>query len=251
MRLPLTAVLSSVLLVGSLAAADADYGPGGGKPNTPPMLGVEMSPVPTSVQDRLGIDAHTGVMVQEVFGNTAAQGMGIQRGDVITQINGQPIASMMDLRNEVGSSATGDPVNVVVRRGDQELHLSDSLKEWPAQIPKEPIDSAAEKRFRDYQAQRAKRQVDQLAGTSQQAAALADELAKLKNEPLSEGELAGARTAGEAPNAANPVSSSPSLRRSWRLTATAQVASVDQPAPAPSADLHPVAGAWRLRLSSR
>jgi membrane-associated protease RseP (regulator of RpoE activity) len=250
MHQPATALLSVVLLAAGLAAADADYGPGGGKPSTPPMLGVEMSPVPTSVQERLGIDSHTGVMVQEVFGNTAAQGMGIQRGDVITQINGQPINSMMDLRNEVGSSATGDPVNVVVRRGDQELHLSDTLKEWPAQIPKEPIDSAAEKRFRDYQAQRAKRQVDQLAETSQQAAALADDLAKLKNEPLREGELAGARGAGEAPLAARPESSS-SSRRPWRLTATAQVASVGQPLAAPAADLHPVGGAWRLRMSSR
>lgn len=247
MRLPLAALLSTALLAGGLTAADADYGPGGGKPSTPPMLGVEMSPVPTSVQDRLGIDAHTGVMVQEVFGNTAAQGMGIQRGDVITQINGQPITSMMDLRNEVGSSATGDPVNVVVRRGDQELHLSDSLKEWPAQIPKEPIDAAAEKRFRDYQAQRAKRQVDQLAETSQQAAALTEQLAKLKNESMPEGELPGA--AAESANAANP--SSTSARRTWRLTATAQVARVDPVAPAPAADLHPVAGAWRLRLTSR
>ncbi|GDY11233.1 hypothetical protein LBMAG53_01100 [Planctomycetota bacterium] len=249
MRLPLTALLSASLIVAGLTAADADYGQGGGKPSTPPMLGVEMSPVPTSVQDRLGIDAHTGVMVQEVFGNTAAQGMGIQRGDVITQINGQPITSMMDLRNEVGSSATGDPVNVVVRRGDQELHLSDSLKEWPAQIPKEPIDSAAEKRFRDYQAQRAKRQVDQLAETSQQTAALAEQLDQLKNATQPEGELPGAQAAAGSPSAA--LQSSAGVRRAWRLTATAQVARVDPVAPAPSADLHPVAGAWRLRLSSR
>ena len=168
-RLVSSALVSGALVSGALAisacmlpAADEDYR-AGSETNQRPMLGVEMSPVPTNIQDREGLDAHQGVLVQSTYSNTAADGMGLQRDDVILGINGQPISSMTDLRNEVGLTAVGDPIEVQITRNGQVLSMASEVKPWPATIPYEKLDSAAEKRFRDWQDRRQQRLADDVA----------------------------------------------------------------------------------------
>ncbi len=80
--------------------------------------------------------------------------MGIKTGDVITSINGSPISSMNDLRNEVSLIGVGGAATVEVLRNGQKVALTDNLGAWPKNIPREPIDEAAERRFRDWQARR-------------------------------------------------------------------------------------------------
>ena len=162
MRLSFLVSAALVLGAGLLPAADEDYR-AGAVTNQRPMLGVEMSPVPTNIQDREGLDAHQGVMVQSTYDNTAADGMGLQRDDVILGINGQTISSMTDLRNEVGLTAVGDPIEVQITRNGQILSLASEVKPWPATIPYEKLDSAAEKRFRDWQDRRQQRLADDVA----------------------------------------------------------------------------------------
>ena len=142
-------------------AADEDYRAGSAL-NQRPMLGIEMTPVETRLQDREGIDAHTGVQVQSTYSGTAAESMGLQKDDVILGINGQPISSMSDLRNEIGLTAVGDPVEVQVTRNGQVMSLNSSVKPWPAQIPYEKLDAAGEKRFRDWQDKRQQRLADEV-----------------------------------------------------------------------------------------
>jgi len=170
--------LSALCAGAALAAASSD-GDGGdyqstiSAPVAPPMLGIEMSPVPTNVQEQDGLNPHQGVYVQNTFNNTAAASMGVQPGDVVLQVNGSPIGSMSDLRNEIGMNAVGDPVDVVVQRGGQQLAMNAPLQPWPSDIPKERLDPAAEQRFRDWQADRQKQDQEQLDALSQDAADLA------------------------------------------------------------------------------
>ena len=159
----------------SATAADEDYR-AGAVTNQRPMLGVEMSPVPTHIQDREGLDAHQGVLVQSTYGGTAAEGMGLQRDDVILGINGQTITSMTDLRNEVGLSSVGDAIEVQVTRNGQVLNLLSEVRPWPENIPYEKLDSAAEKRFRDWQDRRQQRLADDVARLEQDADKLARRL---------------------------------------------------------------------------
>lgn len=162
MKISVLVSAALVLGAGMLPAADEDYR-AGAEANQRPMLGVEMSPVPTNIQDREGIDAHQGVLVQSTYNNTAADGMGLQRDDVILGINGQSISSMTDLRNEVGLTAVGDPIEVQITRNGQILSMASEVKPWPATIPYEKLDSAAEKRFRDWQDRRQQRLADDVA----------------------------------------------------------------------------------------
>ncbi len=170
-----------------------------------PMLGVEMTPVPVAVQERLGIDPHTGVMVQDVFPNTAASGMVLQRGDVITHVNGQPIGSMTDLRNEVGSQAVGQPVEVVVLRNGEQLARANVLREWPKGIPREPIDAEAEKRFREFQERKEKQQANSVNDVRQQAEALAKRQAEQQKALADALAAEAAETASAAAANGNPA----------------------------------------------
>jgi hypothetical protein len=242
-------LLALALVLPAAFATDAgDSPPSRDDPN--PMLGVEMSPVPTTVQERLGIDAYSGVLVQDVFPGTAAQAMGMQRGDVIMQVNGLPITSMTDLRNEVGSNRVGDPVETVVRRGNQELRLSDKLREWPTGVPKEPINAEAEKRFREYQAAKTNRQgqqVQQLAGQTDNMAQAIDQLKQAEAKAIEPEAANGPGSAGR-PEAGSGSTAAP--RRAWRLNAHAT--SPAQPAVADAVVREPAQPAtgpgWRLRL---
>jgi len=141
--------------------------------NQRPMLGVEMTPVPSHVQDKEGLTPSQGVYVQNTYPDTAASNMGLKPGDVIMDVNKQPITSMQDLRNEVGLNAIGDPVELSVVRDGKILQLSSKLRSWPDNIPYEKLDSESERRFREFQERR-------LQGQSEELRRLTDELAKAR-----------------------------------------------------------------------
>jgi len=172
--------LLALALAASAVAADG-YSPGSQRP----MLGVEMSPVPLNVQTQQGISNDQGVLVRQVFNGTAASNMGVQPGDVILSVNGTPIGSMTDLRNEVGGNNVGDPVAVVVRRNGEDVPLASALREWPATIPNDPIDAEAERRFKDWQQRRLARNRGDVRDLGQQAKALRDRLKESDAKPFS------------------------------------------------------------------
>jgi len=142
-------------------------------PAGPPMLGVEMTPVPISVQEKENLQPGQGVLVQSIFNDTAAQSMHLQPGDVVLAVNGQPIGSMTDLRNEVGLNQPGDPIDVTYQRSGQQYLGSSIIKPWPSNIPREPIDPAMEKQFQDWQQHRLERSQDEINDLQKQADKLA------------------------------------------------------------------------------
>ncbi len=166
-----------LLLVAALAVAvDEDYRATPAESQTP-MLGIEMTPVPSHVQEREGLTPHQGVLVQSTYPGTAAEGMGLQRGDVVLSVNDAPIGSMTDLRNEVGLTNVGDPIKVVVSRNGQQLEVGSSVREWPESIPREKIDAAGERRFRDWQDRRQRKQEEDLRRIAREAEDLRRQLA--------------------------------------------------------------------------
>lgn len=229
--------LLAFALAGGAVAADG-YSPG----NQRPMLGVEMSPVPLNVQTQQGISNDQGVLVRQVFDNTAAAGMGVQPGDVILSVNGAPISSMTDLRNEVGANNVGDPVSVVVRRGGKDVPLTSELREWPTNIPNDPIDAEAERRFKDWQQRRLARNRSDIREVADQARELRERLQRGDADPAS---------------AASPFIASPAVRDGLALLRLMPAWTIDyrydtgEIAPAPGAlpPVAPVAGeSWALSV---
>jgi membrane-associated protease RseP (regulator of RpoE activity) len=256
--MPLQLRRCGLALVAALATPAFGTDPGGSPPgpiDPNPMLGVEMSPVSSSQQEKLGLDPYTGVSVQDVFPGTAASSMGLQRGDVITHVNGLPITSMTDLRNEVGSSRTGDQVDVVVRRGAQEMRFNDTLKTWPEHIPREPINAEAEARFRQYQAARSEKQGQQVAEATQAVQQTQQELASLGETPRPAGDpgreaLTAAAAAGD-PEARKQLDRSAPGPLAWRLSARIVVDRRDTGAPTRTTPTDPAAPpAWRFQVAA-
>ena len=168
------APLLALMIAGPVVAAQNGYETIR-NPDQRPMIGVQMTPVPQSVQEQQGLGSNQGVYVQTVYGNTAAQTMGLQPGDVITSVNGAPITSMTDLRNEVGLNQVGDPVEVTIRRDGQEQSTIGQFKAWPSNIPYDPIDPAMEQHFQDWQDRRLARLQDEVKQLRQQTQHMAKE----------------------------------------------------------------------------
>lgn len=84
-----------------------------------------------------GLSATTGVQVrgfaQDTAGASPAQAAGIQMGDVITAINGQPIAANTDIAGAVLTKIPGTVITVTVQRGTNQLTLKVTLGERPVQ----------------------------------------------------------------------------------------------------------------------
>lgn len=177
--------LSALVLAAALAAADSDYQQFDGRA----MLGVNMAPPSAGTQQRNGTDPNTGVEVNSVYPGTAADRMHLQPGDLIVSVNGGDIGSMTDLRNEVALAGVGGDVQVTVLRNGQVVNPNDTLSEWPKNIPYQPIDDAAERRFRDWQAHRLDRSQQAVNELRKQTEDLERRQAKADQDPAATGPM--------------------------------------------------------------
>jgi membrane-associated protease RseP (regulator of RpoE activity) len=232
--------LGTALCAGALAADGGDYQSTVENQSGPPMLGIEMSPVPTTVQERDGLTPNQGVYVQNTFNNTAASSMGIQPGDVVMSVNGTPIGSMSDLRNEVGLNAVGEPVEVTVSRNGQQMTMGAPLQEWPKEIPRERIDPESEKRFRQWQQDR----------MAQQRRQLDDAQKKLAAADKNFRQLPDAAALGRALELQNRLGAQP-WELSWALDHRDHDAPVAVAATEPAAQPEAADAAWRFSWSNR
>jgi Do/DeqQ family serine protease len=97
-----------------------------------PYLGVQMVTLTPQLAKESNSDPNSqflipevnGVLVMRVIPNSPAANAGIRRGDVITQVDGQPIASAEQLQNLVEDSRIGQTLQVKVQRGNQTQQLA-------------------------------------------------------------------------------------------------------------------------------
>ncbi|TVR43970.1 MAG: PDZ domain-containing protein [Planctomycetota bacterium] len=146
-----------------------------------PMLGVVMTPPSSRDVRNNQIDPGVGVVVRRVYEGSAAEHMGLQRGDVVTEINGVPINSMSDLRQVIQGYLPGDEVHVAGIRQSQPIQRDGFLGDWPDSIPFRDIDAQAEARYRRMVEQRNQRQASALDNLREEEAALARELDQLRS----------------------------------------------------------------------
>jgi membrane-associated protease RseP (regulator of RpoE activity) len=182
-----------------------------------PFLGVNMSPPPVPVQRANNIAADEGVYVRRVYDDTTAAAIGVQRGDVIVDINGEPIDSMTAVRDSIFSHRVGDDVAVTVLRDGQRVELTGTLGGWPESIPMNAINAAAEERYRQMQA---KRLADEKTRIEQQ-------LEQARQEVADSAEQTGAAK-DEGPEGADPELGDP-YRALQRLGGDPVLPSVEFP----------------------
>jgi serine protease Do len=78
-------------------------------------LGLTVRPITPDIADRLDVPAGKGVIVQDVKGGSFADDIGLNRGDVILEINKQPVNTAEDFGRIESSLKSGQDVVFLVR----------------------------------------------------------------------------------------------------------------------------------------
>jgi serine protease Do len=77
-----------------------------------------------------------GVVVGDVSASSPAQEGGVQRGDIILEVNGKPVETSNQLRNSISMMPPGTTVNLKLLRDGNEKNLSFKLREMPTETAK-------------------------------------------------------------------------------------------------------------------
>ena len=84
-------------------------------PKSDRALGLAVQDLTPTLASYFQVAPKSAVLVNEVGSN--ASRAGVQRGDLITTIDGKPVAGVADFDREVGTVTRGTPVVLEVRRG--------------------------------------------------------------------------------------------------------------------------------------
>ena len=93
-------------------------------------LGVQMQNLTGDLAESLELKDASGVIVNNVSPNSAAEKGGIKRGDVITAVNGEKIVDGNTLRNKIAGTTPGTEVKLSVIRGGSTQEISVTLDEY-------------------------------------------------------------------------------------------------------------------------
>ena len=87
-------------------------------------LGVSVEPVTPAIAKQLGLkDGNSGVVVRRVEDGSPAANAGIQPGDVILEVDRQPVKDVAGLKSLVAKHAKGTPMVVLLHRESSTLYV--------------------------------------------------------------------------------------------------------------------------------
>jgi len=97
-------------------------------------IGVQVQPVTSGIAESLGMKNASGALVDEAQPDTPAAKAGVQAGDVITAVNGNPIKDSRTLAREISVMAPGSTAKLdILRKGEQK-----SIEVTLAKMPNQP-----------------------------------------------------------------------------------------------------------------
>ncbi len=91
---------------------------------TPSRLGLDVRPLTPELARQMNLKSTEGVIVAKVDDGSAAAEAGVQRGDVIREINRQRVRSMADYERLVKDVKEGDRLTVLLQRGPMSLYVA-------------------------------------------------------------------------------------------------------------------------------
>jgi serine protease Do len=92
-------------------------------------LGVSVQTVSPDMAASLGLPQSGGVIISGVTPGGPADRAGLERGDVIQSLNGQPVRDMNTLRNRVAEASPNTTADLVIVRDGAERHVTARLQE--------------------------------------------------------------------------------------------------------------------------
>lgn len=91
-------------------------------------IGIMPVELDSKLAEKLGAKVGRGIYVDKITDNGAAKLAGIQKGDVIVKMEGQPLDSDAQMREIIGRRRPGDVVNVTINRDGTERDVKVELR---------------------------------------------------------------------------------------------------------------------------
>ena len=88
------------------------------------LLGLEVRPITPDIARQLNLRGGDGVLVFSVEDESPAAEAGLQRGDVIREVNRQRVRSLQDFERVTKDIKEGDRITVLLQRGQQSLYVA-------------------------------------------------------------------------------------------------------------------------------
>lgn len=92
-------------------------------------LGVAIQDLTPDLADALGIEDSVGAVISSVEDGSPAAQAGLQAGDVVVSMNGQPISGSTDLRNRIGLTPVGQEIQLTLWRDGEQKTLKVRIAE--------------------------------------------------------------------------------------------------------------------------
>src|SRR6185503_7540472 len=96
-------------------------------------IGVQIQPVTAEIAESLNLKSTQGALVAEPQAGSPAVTAGIRAGDIITQVNGNPVRDARELARTIGAMPPNTSVRLTVLRGGSEQDITLTLGELPNQ----------------------------------------------------------------------------------------------------------------------
>ncbi len=94
------------------------------EPQTSQKLGLSVQMLTPDIADQLGYQNESGVVVTEVYSGSPAEEAGLQRGDLIKEVNRREVRTIQDFEREVKDLKTDDVAALLVRRGPNTFYTT-------------------------------------------------------------------------------------------------------------------------------
>ena len=95
-------------------------------------LGVSLQPIDLDLAEAFSLDSTHGALIVDVLEDSPAKKGGLQQGDIIIKINGSPVKSPSQLRNDIVLLPPGTKLNLTINRNGKILDLPIVLGEFGA-----------------------------------------------------------------------------------------------------------------------
>jgi S1-C subfamily serine protease len=97
-------------------------------------MGVGTQTVTEDLQKQFGLSRSTGILIAQVTQSGPAAKAGVQRGDIVTQIDGKDMIESSDLLQAIRDKQPGDQINVTLDRNGTTMNITVTLEERPAEL---------------------------------------------------------------------------------------------------------------------
>ncbi|MHC8304229.1 Do family serine endopeptidase AlgW [Pseudomonas sp. PB3P13] len=98
-------------------------------------LGIEVQPLTQELAESFGLSGRPGIVVAGIFSDGPAQKAGLQLGDVILAIDGEPAGDGRRSMNQVARIKPTDKVTILVMRNGKEITLTAEIGLRPPPAP--------------------------------------------------------------------------------------------------------------------